>query len=526
MKPIVRDFSDFAGWPAALHFLAASPTHFITADELPPAASDEAIGRRVIAVDQNGRPSDYQAAETRASRLMAQFVACERMAWGRENELAAFLQDFAGQLKDKIELRAVARHIIGKVSSLFRSDGASILVMNEEKDGLRFAACHTQNPEVEDRLNNLRLPLGVGIAGWVAANRKPILVNDTQSDDRFHAGIDKTTHFKTTSLIAAPIILGEEMLGVLEVVNGDDRPFSGWDMSALSVVASVVAIFLQKAQLEQQRRKYLRAQGKAEVANSVLHNIGNVLNSVNVDCSQVRSILEGSRLDRFRRTLDLIEEQGTDLAGFLTEHPQGKRLPEFLAKIASALEDEQEKSLAKLATIAQRTHLMADIIETQQVIARKGHWETQDLVEAIEEALDVQGSKLQKLAIRVEKHFHTDRPVRGSKTKLIHLLVNIIKNGIEAMASRPEDERVLELETSETESGETRLRISDRGEGITAATLEKLFQHGFTTKVEGNGYGLAFSAQTMAEMGGKIHAASQGPGKGATFTLVFPIVGE
>lgn len=526
MKPIVRDFSEFAGWREALVFLDELPSHFLTSRESPPEDMAEEATARVIVVGADGRPPDFLDGETGPPKLMALLAARERLAWAQENALADFLRDFAGQLKDKTELKAVARHIIGKVSELFRADGASILVLNEDRDGLRFAACHAQSPDIEEKLSKLVLPLDVGIAGWVASQRKPILVNDVRTDSRFHSGVDEATHFKTKSLIAAPVILGETLLGALEVVNGDGRPFTNWDLAALSVVASVVAIFLEKAQLQMQRQQYLRAQGKAEVANSVLHNIGNVLSSVNVDCSMIRSTLENSRLDRLRLAVDMIAENGADPAAFFGEHPKGRKLPGFLVRVVAELAGEQERILAKLEAIAQRAHLMADIIETQQVIARVGPWETNDLVEAIEEAIDVQGPNLDKYDVRVVRDFHVDKPVRGPRTKLIHLLVNIIKNGAEAMAAVPEERRLLRLETSELISGETCLRIIDLGEGIAADILPRLFNHGFTTKDRGNGFGLAFCKQAMEEMGGSIRAESSGSSGGAIFTLVFPPINE
>jgi len=270
MKPIVRDFSEFAGWREALVFLDELPIHFLTSREPPPQGTDEESAARVIVVAIDGRPEDFPAGEIGPPQLMAMLTAHERLAWAQENALAGFLRDFAGQLKDKTELRAVARHIIGKVSELFRADGASILVLNEERDGLRFAACHAQSPEIEGKLSKLVLPLGAGIAGWVASHRKPILVNDVRADSRFHSGVDEATQFKTKSLIAAPVILGETLLGALEVVNGDGRPFSNWDLAALSVVASVVAIFLEKAQLQMQRQQYLRAAGRRRPLGVVL----------------------------------------------------------------------------------------------------------------------------------------------------------------------------------------------------------------------------------------------------------------
>ena len=113
-------------------------------------------------------------------------------------------------------------------------------------------------------------------------------------------------------------------------------------------------------------------------------------------------------------------------------------------------------------------------------------------------------------------------PVPVVRVKLVHLLINLIKNGVEAMSQIKMDLRMLTISIGQTDKN-AMIRIQDVGCGIKPDELEKIFKHGFSTKDGGHGFGLHSCVRAMAEMRGTIRAESEGEGKGATFTLEFPL---
>ncbi|MDJ0835810.1 MAG: GAF domain-containing sensor histidine kinase [Acidobacteriota bacterium] len=524
MDPVIKELTSLGGWSEALRFLEASPANFVTTVTYPDREPAPETTARIVVLGQNRKTGFFHLpkhADRDQIHYFCRMLLNNKKAGGNM-DLPGFLQDFAGHLRDKTNLEDISNHIIASVAELFDAEGASILLLDDERGVLRFVSTFSHKMGVSRGLSGVEISLDEGIAGWVARNQQPELVPDAARDVRFNADIDERTDYETRDMMAAPIILGDELLGVLEVVNGRSRGFSRWDLPSFSVVAAVVAIFMEKAQLSLQKRRVRSAEDKAEIASSVLHNIGNVINSVNVACSLMESKLEHSRLDKLIMALNLMQDHIADLPGFFADNPKGKMLPEFLFRLQGQMEDERDNMLEEIRKVSNKAQLMQDIIETQQTISKVGSAEAHDLIQIVEEALTVQKTNLNANNITVVKDFHTDRPVRGLKSKMVHTLINLIKNGQEAMLDTPEGERVLKLMTDEGDNGKVYLTIQDTGTGMTQGTLDRLFTHGFTTKKDGHGFGLASCAQIMSEMGGSIEAKSDGPGKGSSFILSFP----
>jgi len=529
MEPIIKEYSTFSNSEEADAFLQASPLHFIWSVGQPDPDLDLVFRTQVIVLGK-GKQAGYTFLPESADKSHITTL-CRLILKGRASEmeaadLASFLQGFVGQLKDKVGLEEVARNVIQEVSNLFDAEGAAVLLLNENKDSLRFVATHSAEDSISDKLSQIAVPLDKGIAGWVATNRKPLLVNKASRDTRFSDDVDKQTDFSTRDLLAAPIVLGDDLIGVLEVVNCKRRAFNEWDLPTLSVLASVVAIFLEKAQLVVQNRKYRHLIGKAEIATSVLHNIANVLNSVTVGCGTMASNIEHSPLKQLLKVNKLIEKHKDQLGTFFEENPKGKLLPDYLHRLALELKDEQETLLQDVGKVLEKAHLMKGIIETQQTIAKVGPDTTQDIIQIIEEALGIQEPTLENYGVEVIRDYKSDQPIRGQKSKLVHILINLIKNGAEAMADLPKERRILRISTGQVDKKSVFIQVEDHGYGFPAEVRRNLFQHGFTTKETGHGFGLNYCAKAMEEMNGSIEAASEGSGLGARFILQFPSIVE
>ncbi len=264
-----------------------------------------------------------------------------------------------------------------------------------------------------------------------------------------------------------------------------------------------------------------RAIGRAQLATTVLHNIGNVLNSVFASCFQLSRMLKESRLRQVLLAHKLIEDNQGDLARFFTEDSRGQLLPEYLLRSGQRLEEEQLNMAREVEEIGTKINLMKDIIEAQQLHAKQSSFEILCPSEVIIDALRVQKVLLEESQVKVTRSIQTTRAVRIKRVPLTHVLINLIKNAVDAM--KLSKERLLEIIADEDEN-HVRLAVKDSGCGISAETMSRLFTHGFTTKEDGHGFGLVFCARAMEEMEGALTVHSDGVGKGASFLLLFPML--
>lgn len=282
---------------------------------------------------------------------------------------------------------------------------------------------------------------------------------------------------------------------------------------------------LERAQ--QEALYHAHQAGKAEFATTVLHNIGNVLNSVNVSGNQIRQTLRKSKIPQMLMSLDLIRENLDNVHDFFAKHEKGKVLPSYLAQIGERLEEDYRFLMELSEGIKTKIDLMRDVIERQQSHAKGSDViERRDLAHLAEEALKIQMESINKNRVSIRKRFHRYVEVELPTTQVIHILINLIKNAVEAMESTPEDKRVLYLDIDADSSGRPLLRIKDSGCGIEPSHLSNMFRHGFTTKQNGHGFGLHYCKDSMLEIGGDIQVRSEGVGKGASFELVFPVPAE
>jgi signal transduction histidine kinase len=113
-------------------------------------------------------------------------------------------------------------------------------------------------------------------------------------------------------------------------------------------------------------------------------------------------------------------------------------------------------------------------------------------------------------------------PLLTDKHKTLMILVNLVSNAKYAMDGVPPAERILTVKLERNATGQVRIEVHDNGMGIAPEMLTRIFQYGFTTREEGHGFGLHSSALAAQEMGGALTVHSDGPGRGATFTLELP----
>jgi PAS domain S-box-containing protein len=275
--------------------------------------------------------------------------------------------------------------------------------------------------------------------------------------------------------------------------------------------------------LQQQLRDASRQAGMADVATSVLHNVGNVLNSVNVSANLVADSLRRSRAAGLTRVVSLLHEHKDDLGHFVAQDERGKVLPVYLAELSRHLSADNKNALQELESLKGNIDHIKDIVAMQQRYAKLGGLaEVVDVKKLVEESMRINANAYERHAVKVVRKFAAVPEITVDKHKVLQILVNLLRNAKDACESSAEQERRVTITVEPCNFG-VRLAVTDSGTGIAPEHMSRLFTHGFTTKTNGHGFGLHSGALAAKEMGGVLRADSAGPGCGATFILELPL---
>jgi len=284
---------------------------------------------------------------------------------------------------------------------------------------------------------------------------------------------------------------------------------------------------LDAEQLDKLNRQLMstsRLAGMAEVATGVLHNVGNVLNSVSVAATVVAERLRHSKIEKLQRATAMLRDKNGDLVEFLTSDPKGKVLPNYLATIADQMAGEQTRLVEKMDSLGKHVEHIKEIVAMQQSYAKvSGVYETLSVAGLVEDALRMNAAAFDRHGVSVVREIDPNTPaVCVDRHKVLQILVNVLRNAKYAMDEQ--DPPVKQLVVRVGTSGPDRVKIvvADNGIGIAAENLTKIFNHGFTTRQTGHGFGLHSGANAAKEMRGTLSAHSEGLGKGAEFTLELP----
>lgn len=273
-----------------------------------------------------------------------------------------------------------------------------------------------------------------------------------------------------------------------------------------------------RSQLVEKARKA----GMADIATGVLHNVGNILNSVNTSAAVIQETAQKSELDNLYQANNLLKKNIDRIEYFILESPKGEKLLSYYLKLEGPLKNEQKKVIEQSRRLNKKIDLIKEVIAAQQSYASASMEADQmSLEEMIDDALSLQSVTIERHELTIKKELNAIDAIRAHRTQLIHILVNLFKNAKEAVADNEPDDKVINIKTWQDKDN-VYLAIADNGCGIKEKNLDKIFTQGFTTKKGGHGFGLHSCANYMQSMGGDIRVESDGTG--ATFTLVFPII--
>jgi signal transduction histidine kinase len=346
------------------------------------------------------------------------------------------------------------------------------------------------------------------------AKLKLIINNALKSGEAFQMEIRIPTDGKTRWIEVKGVPYRENKTG----------SYIGFNSTCLDITKGKEAEAYTES-LHQELVKTARKAGMTDIATSVLHNIGNVLNSVNVLVNVLTEILAKSELANFGRTIQIMNNNKLVLGSFFTDHPQGKHLLEFLNILSQAWIKDQKSMLAELSALSEHVSHIKNIISAQQSISgSKGMIEITNLSTLLEEAVMMaMATEVNKQEIEIIRSYDYNEPFLVDKTKLSQILINLIRNARDAIKEHPANGKKIFI-YSFCQDNYIYIEIRDSGIGIEQNKLTKIFSHGFTTKKAGHGFGLHMSALASKEMGGDLQVKSEGIGKGATFIVKLPVV--
>src|SRR5882672_12057548 len=283
-----------------------------------------------------------------------------------------------------------------------------------------------------------------------------------------------------------------------------------------------------QSKLEETHKQLLqvsRQAGMAEVATGVLHNVGNVLNSVSVSATVVCERLRQSEVDDLHCAAAMLDEKNGQLAKFLTDDPKGKLLPDYLAKASKLLASERDELVSEMASVVQHIEHIKEIVAMQQSYAKVfGVLEPVPPTALVRDALRMNAAAFERHGVRIIQQFDENvPPALVDRHKVLQILVNLLRNAKYAIDEQAPAEKRLEIHVSRAAAGNVAITVRDNGVGIPPENLTLIFSDAATTEKDGHGFGLHSGALAAKQMNGSLSVNSEGPGLGASFTLELPV---
>jgi signal transduction histidine kinase len=307
-----------------------------------------------------------------------------------------------------------------------------------------------------------------------------------------------------------------------------------WHMAqqaTLQVHGLETAIQSSNSELEEVQAKLMKTMrhaGMVEVATNVLHNVGNVLNSINISVGVVNKTMRASKIDNLSKVTQMLNEHAANLDDFLTRDQKGKLLPRYLMQLETALEEERQHILTELVQIAKSVDHIKEIVAMQQSYSGTNSTvETVRINELVDDALRMNTEAFMRHQVSVVREYSEIPPLPLDKHRILLIIINLTSNAKQAISrvvkEAPDGTHQITIRTQMIDKKCVRIQVADQGEGIAPENLARVFDHGFTTRKNGHGFGLHSCALTAKEIGGTLTVHSDGPGKGAVFTLDIPV---
>lgn len=429
---------------------------------------------------------------------------------GRTAELTVANEQLSRDVAERKRAADALRQSELKFKTIFENAGGAILIF--EEDTGKVQDCNSQAEDI----------LGRGRSEIIGIKQSKL----------YHKGItgEKNSLEKNGSI--------QESIEGFEgrIVHKDSHEIPVWilfrkiELRGKNLMVGLFIDITERRKAEEElaetHRKLVEAShkaGMAEVATDVLHNVGNVLNSINVSTTLITEKVSSSKVSNLQKVVDMIDEHSEDIGKFLTEDQQGKHIPGYLAKVIKLMAGEREDILEKLRSLTDNVGHIKEIVKMQQSYSKVSGVEiAASLSEVVENAIQINCAGLERHQISLIRDFDELPIVNIDKQRILQILVNLIGNAKYALTSCKNEEKMMTIRLHGN-GDKFRFEVKDNGVGVAKENLTKIFRHGFTTKKHGHGFGLHSGALAAKEMGGSLTVHSKGLGHGATFTLELPL---
>ncbi len=269
------------------------------------------------------------------------------------------------------------------------------------------------------------------------------------------------------------------------------------------------------------------AQGRLEIVETILHNIGNAITSVTVGINVLQeNLVDNQLIHRFSALADMVKGNQEDWVDYIKDDPNGQQVLPFMIALATDFAHQNKNLTETLERVRERVTHINDIIRTQRSTNLSSMtWKNIDLQQTILSAVKLQQDSIDKRCIQVHVNCeNAPQEIRVQESQFHQMLVNLVKNSIEAI-----DELIQSGGLKETPRIGVKayisedficLDVTDNGVGIAPQNLKLIFTAGYTTKESGTGLGLHSSANFVIGSGGQIYPLSQGIGRGTTMRIM------
>jgi len=370
---------------------------------------------------------------------------------------------------------------------------------------------------------------GEGLPGRVLEKREVVWIPDI-SEEGNYPRMRGAKEAGFCGAFAFPVIVGEEVTAVLEFYSFQKVAEGEVSLDVVKQIGTQLGRVVERKR-SQEEREVLNKKivdtahqaGKAEVATGVLHNVGNVLNSLVVNTGVLKDRIDNSQISYLGKLNALVQTHVDDLGHFVTETEQGKKLPPFLDGLSKGLIEERTETLSQIEEMTAHIQHISDIVRLQQSYSK---------VAGVSELVSIDGvinDSIQMIAAAIGRHnielqFKPSNLPKGvlDRHKTLQILINLIGNAKHAVQNVHKEHKKIEILVEKLENDFIRIEVADNGLGIAEENLSKIFSHGFTTKKKGHGFGLHSSVLFAKEMGGDLTCFSAGVNQGTKFTLELP----
>ncbi|HWC59669.1 MAG TPA: PAS domain S-box protein, partial [Verrucomicrobiae bacterium] len=308
---------------------------------------------------------------------------------------------------------------------------------------------------------------------------------DTFSEERARAALeDEQQIIKTGEPIIAKVERTPQADGKVTWCISTKIPWRDKDgriIGTFGVSKDITALKQAEAELESAHQKLIetsRLAGMAEVATDVLHNVGNVLNSVNVSCSLTIDRVKGSKIANLSKAAALLMENRERLGDFFSKDPRAQQIPTYLSALSEHFTHEQSALLQELEQLLKHIEHIKQIVAMQQSYAKvAGVIETINPTQLVDDAIHINGAALTRHEVQLRCEFEPVPMIQTEKHRVLQILVNLIRNAKYALDDSKRTDKLMTIKLGRNGGDHVKIQVIDNGVGIPAENLTRIFGH-------------------------------------------------